>query len=77
MMAKMEIDSFILKFKSLLLSGRNPTLVIKSNAGKAEINLNVELEDVSHHPHHEHHLHRGSRNGPFRERRRLRRAAAA
>ena len=46
----------------------NATLVIKSNAGKAE--------DVSHHPPHEHHLRCGPRNGPSRERRRLRRAAA-
>ena len=77
MTAKMEIDSFILKFKRLLLSGRNATLVIQFNAGKAEINLKVELEDVSHHPHHEHHLRRWPRNGSSRERRRLRRAADA
>jgi hypothetical protein len=73
-MAKMEIDSFIAKFKSLLLSGRNATLQIKSQAGKAEVNLCVELGDVSHppaqHPHHQWH-----RNGPSRQRRRLRRAA--
>ena len=76
-MARMEIDSFILKFKSLLLSGRNASLVIKSNAGKAEVNLNVELEDVSPHPANQHQHHHGPRNGPSRERRRLRRAAAA
>ena len=46
-MARAEIDSFIVKFKSLLLSGRNTTLEIKSNAGKAEVNLRVELDDVS------------------------------
>ena len=70
----MEIDSFIAKFKSLLLSGRNATLQIKSHAGKAEVNLCVELGDVSHppaqHPHHQ-----WPRNGPSRQRRRLRRAA--
>ena len=42
-MAKAEIDSFILKFKNLLLAGSNATLVIKSNAGKAEVSLNVVL----------------------------------
>ena len=45
-MARAEIDSFILKFKRLLLSGRDATLVIKSNAGKAEVSLNVVLGDV-------------------------------
>ena len=74
-MARQEIDSFIIKFKSLLLSGRNATLVIKSNAGKAEVNLTVELLDVSLPEHHQH--RRGPRNGPSRERRKLRRAAAA
>ena len=56
-----------------MLSGRNATLVIKSNAGKAEVNLNVELEDVSRHPVSP---HQQPWNGPSRERRRLRRAAA-
>ena len=69
-MAKWEIDSFILKFKNLLLSGRNATLVLKSNAGKAEINLNVELGDVL--PQHGHGL---DHNGSSRQRRKLRRAA--
>jgi hypothetical protein len=72
-MARTEIDSFIVKFKSLLLSGRNATLEIKSNAGKAEVNLRVELGDVScppaQHPH-----QRWPRNGPARQRRRVRRA---
>ena len=48
-MAKAEIDSFILKFKNLLISGRNATLVIKSNAGKAEVSLNVDLGQVHSH----------------------------
>ena len=39
----MEIDIFIAKFKELLLSGRNATLEIKAVAGKAELNLHVEL----------------------------------
>ena len=73
-MARAEIDSFILKFKNLLLSGRNATLLIKSNAGKAEVSLNVELGEVPPPPDQQH--CRKSRNGPSRQRRRLRRAAA-
>ena len=64
-MAKAEIDSFILIFKNLLISGRNATLVIKSNAGKAEVSLNVELGQVLP-PH----------VGPSRQCRKLRRAEA-
>ena len=48
-MARTEIDSFIVKFQSLLLSGRNATLEIKSNAGKAEVTLHVELGDAYRH----------------------------
>ena len=73
-MAKAEIDSFILKFKNLLISGRNATLVIKSNAGKAEVSLNVELGQVL--PPHVQHQHQRSRDGPSRQRRKLRRAEA-
>ena len=69
-----EIDSFILKFKNLLLSGRNATLLIKSNAGKAEVNLSVELGEILPPPDQQH-CH-WFRNGPSRQRRRLRRAAA-
>ena len=72
-MARDEIDSFIVKFKGLLLSGRNATLVIKSNAGKAEVSLNVVLGDVPPPP--DQHL-RQSRNGPSRQRRQCRRAEA-
>ena len=71
-MARAEIDSFILKFKRLLLSGRDATLVIKSNAGKAEVSLNVVLGDVPPPPNQQH--LRQSRNGPSRQRRRVRRA---
>ena len=73
-MAKAEIYSFILKFKNLLISGRNATLVIKSNAGKAEVSLNVELGQVL--PPHVQHQHHRSRDGPSRQRRKLRRAEA-
>ena len=72
-MARAEIDSFIVKFKTLLLSGKKSTLVIKSNNGKAEVSLDVELGEVIPPPHHRGH---GSRDGPSRQRRRQRRAAA-
>ena len=45
-MALLEIDSFYVKFKNLLLSGRNASLTIKSNDGKAEVNLRIELDSV-------------------------------
>ena len=73
-MAKLEIDSFILKFKNLLLSGRNATLVLKSNAGNADVSLNVDLGQVPPQP--TQHVHHQSRDGPSRQRRRLRRAQA-
>ena len=73
-MAMLEIDSFIVKFKNILFSGRNATLTIKSEAGKAQVNLSVELGDVFPPPFQNH--HHGSRNGPARQRRRLRRATA-
>ena len=73
-MARAETDSFISKFKNLLLSGRNATLLIKSNAGKAEVNLRVELDEIPPPPDQQH--CQWSRNGPSRQRRRLRRAAA-
>ena len=67
-----EIDSFILKFKNLLFSGRNATLRIKSYAGKAEVSLSVELGEILPPPDQQH----WSRYGPSLQRRRLRRAAA-
>ena len=71
-MACPEIDSFILKFKNLMSAGRNASLNIQVNAGKAHVNLSVELE----HPAGGDHPRHGSKNGPARQRRRLRRAAA-
>ena len=77
-MADQELNSFILKFKNLWKSGRNANLTIKSIAGKAHVSLNVELDDnpadLDQHQHGK--LRNGSRNGPARQRRRLRRAAA-
>ena len=59
-----EIDSFILKFKNLLLSGRNATLVLKSNAGNAEVSLNVDIGQVPPPP--ALHVYQWSRDGPSR-----------
>ena len=64
-----EIDSFICKFRNLLHSGRNARLEIKSESGKATVNLSAEVEipaKQSYQP----------RNIPARQRRRDRRAAA-
>ena len=65
-MAMSQLDSFIWKFKQLLHSGMNAKLEIKSEAGKAIVNLTAEVETMP----------RQSRNGPARQRRRKRRAAA-
>ena len=67
-----EIDSFIYKFKHLWKSGRSASLSLKSDAGKAQVTLHVDLDDPQllpvQHP-------VRSRNGPARQRRRIRRAA--
>ena len=62
-----EIDSFIWKFRQLLHSGKNACLEIKSEGGKARVNLTAEVE-ISLKSQHQ------SRNGPARQRRRDRRA---
>ena len=71
-MAMSEIDSFIYKFKHLWKSGRSASLSLKSDAGKAQVTLHVDLDDPQllpvQHP-------VRSRNGPARQRRRIRRAA--
>ena len=64
-----EINSFISKFMGLLSSGKNANLSIKSEAGKAFINLNVEVQVEPTIP------RRKTRNGPARQRRREQRAA--
>ena len=43
-MAGYEIDSFVLKFKRLLFAGNNANLTIKSEAGKALVNLSVDVD---------------------------------
>ena len=80
-MASYEIDSFVRKFKVLCQAGRSACLTISSDAGKATLNLSVDLgvlpdEGQHHHPHHPHLPRKHSRNGPSRQRRREKRAAA-
>ena len=67
-MAHKELDSSFLKFKNLWQAGWNAKLSLKSNEEKAEAHLSVELEDAP--------VIQKSRNGPSRQRRRERRAAA-
>ena len=67
-----ELDSFVLKFKYLWRAGRNAKLSIKSNGGKAEAHLSVELGDA---PAVANQVNQ-RRNGPAQQRRRERRAAA-
>ena len=76
-MASLEIDSFVRKFKALCEGGRNANLTLSSKAGKASVNLRVDLgvlqqQDLQHH----HPPPKPSRNGPAQKRRRERRAAA-
>ena len=76
-MANQEINSFILKFKNLWRTGRNSSLTIKSNAGKAHVSLTVELDEIPADLDDAHHgMPQRSRNSPARQRRRQRRAAA-
>ena len=68
------IDSCIMKLKNNLISGWNATLIIKSNAGNAEVILNVDRGQVP--PPHVQHQHHSSRDRPSRKRHRLRRTEA-
>jgi hypothetical protein len=74
-MALHEIDSFVSKFKALCQGGRHASLTLSSKAGKAVVNLRVDLGDVSQDPHLHHPPQKPSRNGPAQQRRRERRAA--
>ena len=66
-MSLCELDSFILKFKNLWQAGRNANLVIKSNCGKAEAHLSVELGTAP--------VFQWKKSSPSRQRRCERRAA--
>ena len=73
-MAPSELDSFYFKFKNLLFAEKNATLTIKSEAGRAQATLSVDLGHVlpepgPHQPH-------AVRNSNSRSRRRERRAEA-
>ena len=72
-MVQFELDSFYVKFKNLLRAEKDATLTLKSEAGRAVITLSVDLGHVLSEPGHQQHL---PRNGPSRQRRREKRAAA-
>ena len=74
-MAHCEIDSFVRKFKTLCEAGRCASLTVSSNAGKAVMNLRVDIGVLGQQDHHPHHPSQ-RRNGPSQQRRRERRAAA-
>ena len=72
-MTQLELDSFYVKFKNLLRAGKDASLTIKSESGRAVVSLSVDLGHVFsepglHHP-------QQPRNGPGRQRRREKRAA--
>ena len=68
-MAVQDLDSFYFKFKNLMFAEKDATLTVKSESGRVQVSLSVELGHVlSAEPP----LH--CRNGPSRQRRRKRRA---
>ena len=77
-MNQSEIDSFVSKFRNLCRAGRNANLTFTSKAGKASVNLSVELgrlPDVEEHHHKSHHHSLPHpRFGNSRQRRREKRA---
>ena len=75
-MAYQEIDSFVKKFKALCQGGRNASLTMSSKAGKAVINLRVDLGVLPQQDPRPHHPPGHPGNGPTQQRRRERRAAA-
>ena len=72
-MASYEIDSFVLKFKNLLLAGIQANLTIKSEAGQSVMNLSVEVDGSIQPSHQFPHHHR---DGIARQCSRARREAA-
>ena len=73
-MAPSELDSFYFKFRNLLSAEKNATLTLKSEAGRAQATLSVDLGHVLSGP--GPHLAHDARNGTSRSRRRERRAEA-
>jgi hypothetical protein len=68
-----EIDSFFFKFKNLLISEKDATLTLKSEAGRAQVTLSVDLGHLHSRPGHPH--HHDASNGNSRSRRQERQAA--
>ena len=68
------LDSLFFKFKNLLFAEKNVTLTLKSEAGRAQATLSVDLGHVLSGP--GPHLAHDARNGTSRSRRRERRAEA-
>ena len=73
-MAPSELDSFYFKFKNLLFAEKNATLTLKSEAGRAQVTLYVDLGHVLSGP--GPHLPHDARNGTSRSHRREQRAEA-
>ena len=72
-MAVQDLDSFYFKFKNLLFAEKDATLTLKSEAGRVQVSLSVDLGHVlPEEPLHLPHLH--CTNGPSTQRRRARRA---
>ena len=63
-MAVPDLDSFDFKFKNLMFAEKDATLTLKSEAGRVQVSLSVDLGHVlSAEPLHLHNLH--CKNGPF------------
>ena len=70
-MANIELDSFYIKFKSLLNQEKDAVLTLKSESGRAQVTLSVELGHVL-----SDHLHHYPINSTSRARRRQKRTNA-
>ena len=71
-MAHYELDRFYFKFKNLLFAGKDASLNMKSEGGRATVTLSLDLGHV----HDQRQQFHRSRNGPARQRRREKRAAS-
>ena len=69
-----EIDSFYFKFKNLLVAEKDATLTLKSESGRTQVTLSVDLDHLLSPE--QHGVHHHARNGLSRQRRRERRAEA-
>ena len=72
-MALLELDSFYVTFKNLLVAEKDATLTLKALSGSSHVTLSVDIGHV--HTEYAHQPHQ-TRNGPSRIRRRERRAEA-